>query len=486
MIRGARHAGRLWSRRWSTPHGRWCRSTPCDPDAEALRQERALLPKAFAIVVGAQFVEHAGIGLIAPLLPALAEQMCIGATGAGLLLSMPSLSKLMLNMQMGRRCDAFGRTQLMVGGSLVEACGSLGTGLSPSMPFIMASRFLVGAGCSATEAGSSAYMADLTDRVREHRAKILGVQSGIISAAYVAGPALGGGLVSLYSPQTAFVLIGAATAVCSVAYAQLPELRRLGDEGGDGAAPTTATGATAQTAATTATPWHVWRGLMRVPAQQAALAATCALYTNYACELSVLTLHAARAFAATPGDLGLLFAGVWGIGTMFAPAGGWLADRFGHRRALAPAIALSATGLAGAAMAGTYAQFIAALICMSVASGLSHPALSAYAVEVSPAATRAQALALHRQFSDVVWVLAPVGLGLLADCTSLPTAMVCSSAVIAASGLCFFGLSKGGGAAHAGGGGWRREGQQRGRPATPVDLGAHNRQRRIAGRGDRD
>ena len=60
-------------------------------------------------------------------------------------------------------------------------------------------------------------------QVPQHRAKLLGVQQTIITAAFVAGPAIGGWLATMYGPQVAFMLVGSLTGLCSFGYSLLPE-----------------------------------------------------------------------------------------------------------------------------------------------------------------------------------------------------------------------------------------------------------------------
>ena len=105
--------------------------------------------------------------------------------------------------------------------------------MSSSLQSMVACRAVLGAGNAATEAGASTYMADLTDgELRSVRAQLLGVQNAIISAAYVAGPAIGGGLSTLLAPQQVLIAVGGATFVCSAGYSQLPDLRPPSPLGG--------------------------------------------------------------------------------------------------------------------------------------------------------------------------------------------------------------------------------------------------------------
>ena len=71
-------------------------------------------------------------------------------------------------------------------------------------------------------------MADLTDRAPHARASIMGLQSIVLSGAWVAGPVLGGLLCEAYGAQNSFLAAGLGIALCSVGYSrlQVPSLLR--------------------------------------------------------------------------------------------------------------------------------------------------------------------------------------------------------------------------------------------------------------------
>ena len=77
--------------------------------------------------------------------------------------------------------------------------------------------------------------------------------------------------------------------------------------------------------------------------------------------------------------------------------------------------------------------FFVGLAAYCIVSAVATPALSAYAVDISPEATRGSCLSMHRMAGDLVWCIGPVGLGILADMTSP------GAAVGVAGGSCFFG-----------------------------------------------
>ena len=57
------------------------------------------------------------------------------------------------------------------------------------------------------------------------RGTLLGAQGGLIAAAYVVGPAIGGGLTHFYGAQTAYCSVAALIGLCGAAFATLPETR---------------------------------------------------------------------------------------------------------------------------------------------------------------------------------------------------------------------------------------------------------------------
>ena len=81
----------------------------------------------------------------------------------------------------------------------------------------VAARLLVGAGGSAANAGSTAYVGDVTGlpKVQRHRGLILGVQSAATAGAWVLGPACGGVLAGLWGAPGSFAAMGGLAMVCA-------------------------------------------------------------------------------------------------------------------------------------------------------------------------------------------------------------------------------------------------------------------------------
>jgi MFS family permease len=166
-----------------------------------------------------------GISQVVPVLPYYATESGLTASHLGIVLAMPSASRLLVNLPLGRLADTVGRKPLMVAGTMLTAVGILGTGYA--MPYglvaLIPFRLLVGIGSASSMVGSGAMVADLSDDAPEQRARIMGVQQAVISCAWAGGPAVGGWVAETYGPLTSFGAAGVGTLLCSAGYAFLPE-----------------------------------------------------------------------------------------------------------------------------------------------------------------------------------------------------------------------------------------------------------------------
>ena len=409
-------------------------------------------------MTGARFIGNMGFGCVIPVLPLFAAEMGLGASGVGLILSCAAVSRVLLNVPAGRLADRLGRKPLMIGGQLTSALASFGTGLSTSLAPLLACRLLLGAGTSLSMAGFQAYIADMTAKVPQHRAKITGVQTSVINLAYAAGPALGGALCDVYGARPAFFIVGAATATAAAGYSMLPETfagtaaaaarareaREAAEQKekedaallpppDDGAKANAAAAAAAaakedkgeeqQPGATQLSMRDLWRLVARSGDHQGVVATNFAVCCSYSALMAVLPLHADALLGATPGDIGLLFAGGTMVGFFAGPVGGWLADKVGRKAVVVPAGCVAAAGVAAtvgldALMPGgaTFWGLTAAVALWGFGNALTWPGLSAFTADISgKKETRAQVMTLARQAGDLAFLVAPVGLGLLAE-----------------------------------------------------------------------
>jgi MFS family permease len=410
------------------------------------------------ILSASQFAGNLGFGCVIPVLPLFASEIGLGASGVGLIVSAPALTRLLFNFPFGRAADRVGRKPLMVGGQLVTAAASVATAFSASLAPLFASRLLLGVGSSASMSGAQAYMADLSSAAgaRRHRAKIMGFQSTVINTAYAIGPAVGGALCDLYGARIAFCVVGAAAGVCSLGYAQLPETlsrpganRRAGGRSSNAPPvaarkdldPRDGPGAplAREPSLEPPVPSGAVRALLRRPEQQASVAMNLALFSSYATMVAILPLHATAVCGATAGQIGMLFAAGSAVSFAGAPLGGWLADRFGRVRAVVPAALLVAAGAASASIPAvdSFETLVAAVSLWGLGNSMLGPGLTAYTADISDGQARGPALALSRQAGDVAFLAAPLGLGVLAELFGCGAALQATAVGVAAGTAAF-------------------------------------------------
>ena len=102
--------------------------------------------KQLAILTASQFMRDGGLSLLVPMLPLLATELGTSATGIGIIISLPSAARLLLNMPMGRLADTIGRKPLMVWGSWLTALSTVATGHATSLMMMVPVRTITGVG----------------------------------------------------------------------------------------------------------------------------------------------------------------------------------------------------------------------------------------------------------------------------------------------------------------------------------------------------
>jgi MFS family permease len=180
-----------------------------------------------------------------------------------------------------------------------------------------------------------------------------------------------------------------------------------------------------------------WRELLRNPTQQAVLVVVSATCMCYAAQIAVVPMHLMHMFSMGAGDIGLLFSVASGIGIFGAPVGGWVADRFGRKVAIAVPTVTSALSAVLLTVATTPLMFTGLMVTWSLSLSLLNPGLTALAADIAPDGHRGATLALSRQASDIVFTMAPLALGALAAAVNCEAALAATAGTVAASFVFF-------------------------------------------------
>ena len=374
------------------------------------------------------------IGAVVPVLPAFAESIGLSATGVGLVISLPSVAKVLLNLPVGTLVDRWGRKGPMIIGALIDGCGSLATACSRSLGTLVPARMAVGAGSALMATAEQAYVMDVVERYPEKTGLLLGSVQAVGMLGWAVGPAIGGILAERGGIRLPYLLIGGVLIASAGLYALLPETRQQ---------QTTSVGVKAAAEA----PLSSARTVLADRAQQALCVSRFGLIVGWCVWLTVVPLQAAAVWGATASDLGLMYSALTLIGLGSAPVGGVLADRFGHRRVAAAAAALGALAVASVPFARGKAAFWCSMAAWDVAESAYTAAASAMAADVTSAELRGASNSMLNQVQDVTFGALPLLLGALAANVSNAAALLAAAALMLSSSVGFLLLSRGEGGA---------------------------------------
>ncbi len=414
-----------------------------------LRSLDPLTRKQLTVLAVGTGVVSLGFGIVVPVLPQFAAQWGdVGATGVGLVVAAPALAKLMINRAAGRRADTHGRVQMMVGGATISAVGNFVTALANSIGGVFGARLVVGSGSSMGGAATQAYLADVTSKFPQHRGAIMGTLGSIGMVTNGLGPGAGGLLAEQFWPSISFAFVGGAAAICAYSYSRLPETlpaaTRAATRAREADAATRGNNdmdsdAEAQESVKAATFYEL---LSSNPRLKALVVMDSAIYIGWAVWLAVVPLQAAAVWGATPGSLGAMYSVMAIAGAIGAPLGGVLSDRMGRDKTIAAGATLCAASTLLLPFSTTMIGFGSVLIVWDFAEGVVGAALAALAADAAGEKQRAQVFALRSQIESGVFLVAPVGVGLLADTFSLSTSLWTSSATMSVAVGSFVVLSR--------------------------------------------
>ncbi len=145
-----------------------------------------------------------------------------------------------------------------------------------------------------------------------------------------------------------------------------------------------------------------------------------------------------------------LVSGVYAVGAALGtPLWGRLMDRFGQLRVLLPTALVSATLLAGLALATTGGAPASTLVALAVGVGLSYPAIgpalrSSFRIVLPDPSDRRVAFALDATSVELAFVCGPLLLSalLLPGVAALPLLVTAGLLVVGGAGYCFTGVAR--------------------------------------------
>ncbi len=373
-----------------------------------------------------------GFGIISPVLPLYAQSFGVGTAMIGLTITVFGAARLLMNLPAGFLSERYGRRLLLVGGPAVTALGSLAGGLAPTFGWLIASRFVAGAGSAIYMTGAMILLTDIT--TDENRGRLMSIFQGSLLAGVSLGPAVGGFVAEGFGLAAPFFLVAALAGLAMLwSFARMPETVHLSREQARAAAEESRD----ETPPRQTARQSVLSLLARPDFLLVSMLTMSIFLTRTGGRLTLLPLVGANRLDISPGLLGLIFAMMTVLQLIVLVPGGTMIDKLGRKALIVPSALVTGVALVLFALSGQVWVFIMAAVIHGFGTGILGPAPAAYAADIAPPGMRGVTMGLYRTFGDAGFVIGPVALGGLADLTGFGPALTFNAMVLVSIAVLF-------------------------------------------------
>lgn len=137
-------------------------------------------------------------------LPVMQKELGVGLDQIQLVSSFYLLATCVVILPFGRAGDRLGKVRVFQAGVLIFTVGSLLCGLSPNLPILIVARVVQGIGNAAAMANNMGIITE-SFPARE-RGRAMGMLATFVALGMMAGPVLGGVLVSIFPWESIFII----------------------------------------------------------------------------------------------------------------------------------------------------------------------------------------------------------------------------------------------------------------------------------------
>jgi MFS family permease len=363
------------------------------------------------------FTSMIGFGIVAPILPLFARSFGVGYGAAGLLLSSFAMVRLVFDPVAGPVIDRFGERASATAGLAVLAASSVATGLAGNFPTALAVRAAGGAGSAVLFAALYSYLLKVVPKDR--MARTLGVFYGSFNIGFIAGGPIGGAIAQHWGLASPLLVYAALCAAAAVLY-----LRFVPDPPDDPSSKD----------AVRVRAWSAAAELLRSRAFVTTVFLNMAFFWVIAGAYDTLVpLYGRSVLEMSTVAIGVVIA--VGVGTDFLtllPAG-TVADRYGRRALLLPALVWFTVWVALGGFAPSAIVFGVLLGLMGFGSGSVGVAPGAMLSDVVAEDRRAISVGIFRFFGDLGFIFGPLLAGFAAGAVGFRWAFVLTAVPVAVS-----------------------------------------------------
>ena len=359
-----------------------------------------------AVLFVTVFIDLIGFGMVIPFLSFYAREYGASGVTVGAVVGLYSIMQFFFAPVWGRLSDRIGRRPVLLISLTASCAGYFLFGLARSIPLLIASRAIAGAG-GANIGTAQAYIADITSAA--NRAKGMGLIGAAFGIGFICGPPLSGFLsaIGAHHGMAGNFLPGMVAAALSlsalaVAFFVLAESKPPN--------------AQIRSRVPPQFDRAVWQAMMHRSMLFAIIGALFLTLLAVAGMETSVTLHGRDRFHFQPLDLAyfFLFMGVI-VGTIQGGLIGRLAKRVGERNLVAIGAASFTIGLAAVPFLFRLSALYGVALFIAIGQGLTYPSLTSLVTKASPAADHGTMLGFATAIGSLARFLGPIVSGFFYD-----------------------------------------------------------------------
>lgn len=373
---------------------------------------------AFGLILVTVAGHMALFGMLTPVMAVQAQGFGVPGWQIGLMITVFAVGRLAADLPAGFLADRIGLRLLLWGGPALCGLGGLIGGLAQDYPDMLAGRLVQGLGSGLYMTAATIHVARMSDR--RNRGKVMALFQGAMLIGASLGPVLGGWAALVLGPSGPFLAgagIGLGTALIAIAFFRDPP--RPDGQGHVRHAPVAL--------------------VLSIPFLSILAVNLGVFLTRTVGQWQILPLLARERFDAGPDQIGLAITAS-AIGTLLIlPIAAWLIERVPRVPLIAVSLFATAICLWAVASAGSMGGLMAAMVAMGLTTGISGPAIAAYAVEITNPDLHGPAMGAMRFAGDLGYLVGPVSFGLAIDLTGIGQSggMALNAALVAVLAMLF-------------------------------------------------
>lgn len=381
------------------------------PNSVTSAPEKQRLPSEVWVLVAANFVIAAGFGLVAPALPTFARSFDVSVTAASFLISAFAVARLVFAPPAGKLVTAFGERRIYLSGISIVAVTTGACAFAGAYWQLVLFRSVGGIGSTMFTVSAIALLVRLTPTPLRGRASGLWGTGFLLGS--VAGPAMGGGLLTISLRAPFLVYAGALFLAVAIVWWFLRNSTLAAKVAQDDA------------------PAITVRQALRHRSYVAALGSSFANgWAVFGVRVSLVPLFITEVLQRDGAFAGTALAVFAAGNVVMLLLSGKLADSWGRKPMVLIGLLVSGGGTIWMGYTDTVTMFLVATIVAGLGAGLLAPPQQATVADVIGSKGRGgPVLAGFQMAADIGAVLGPIVAGVLTDQLSFASAFLVTGAL---------------------------------------------------------